>query len=106
MPYDPARAFTPVSMVAKGPFLILEHPNAPVKTLDEVFAYERANPEKLAVATDGARNFSGMLVSWLNKLAGTDLRQIPYPNISQGAQDAVAGHRYVLATGCKTQRGN
>src|SRR5829696_8346020 len=33
LPYDPVRDFVPVGMVAKGPFMVLTHPDLPVKTL-------------------------------------------------------------------------
>jgi tripartite-type tricarboxylate transporter receptor subunit TctC len=91
LPYDPMRDFASVAMIAKGPFMVLANPDLPAKTLSEVFAYEKQNPGKLAFATDGPRNFSGILATWLNKLAGTDILQVPYPNMPQGTQDVVAG---------------
>ena len=48
LPYDPARDFVPVAMIAKGPFFVLVHPSVPVKTLAELVAYDKANPGKLA----------------------------------------------------------
>src|SRR5712691_4825561 len=53
LPYDPVKDFVPVSMIAKGPFFVLVHPSVPVKTLAELVAYDKANPGKLAWATDG-----------------------------------------------------
>src|SRR5881392_2688980 len=38
LPYDPAKDFAPVSMIAKGPFFVLVHPSVPVKTLAELVA--------------------------------------------------------------------
>src|SRR5216117_2223098 len=73
LPYDPARDFVPVAMIAKGPFFVLVHPSVPVKTLAELVAYDKANPGKLAWATDGLRNFTGMMAAWLNKIAGTGI---------------------------------
>jgi tripartite-type tricarboxylate transporter receptor subunit TctC len=91
LPYDPARDFTPVAMAAKGPFMVLAHPDVPVRSFADIFAYEKQSPGKLSIATDGSRNFSGILSSWLDKLSGTAIAQIPYPNMNQGAQDAIAG---------------
>jgi tripartite-type tricarboxylate transporter receptor subunit TctC len=91
LPYDPLADFVAVSMIAKGPFVVLVHPSVPARTLAELFAYEKANPGKLSFATDGPHNFSGMLAAWLNKLGGVDILQVPYAAMPQGIQDAVAG---------------
>ncbi|HEX4556764.1 MAG TPA: tripartite tricarboxylate transporter substrate-binding protein [Xanthobacteraceae bacterium] len=91
LPYDPVADFVPVAMVAKGPFIVLSHPSVPAKTLGELFAYDKANPGKLAYATDGPRNFSGIVAAWLNKLGGVDILQVPYATMPQGVQDTLAG---------------
>jgi tripartite-type tricarboxylate transporter receptor subunit TctC len=96
LPYDPARDFTPVATVAKGPFLVLVHPGVAAKTLSELIALEKSNPGKLAFATDGPRNFSGMVASWLNKLAGTNILQVPYATMPQGVQDTLAGRTQIV----------
>ena len=89
--YNPQKDFAPVGKVADGPFVLLAHPSVPVKTLPELIAYAKANPGKLSIATDGARNFSGLLAAWINKLAGTDIQMVPYTNMPQGVQDTLAG---------------
>jgi tripartite-type tricarboxylate transporter receptor subunit TctC len=91
LPYDPARDFAPVAMVASNPFFLLAHPSLAAKTLPELIALDKREPGKLAAATDGQRNFSGMLTAWLNKRAGTNIVQVPYATMPQGAQDAIAG---------------
>jgi tripartite-type tricarboxylate transporter receptor subunit TctC len=91
LPYDPARDFAPVAMVASNPFFLLAHPSLPAKTLPELIALDKREPGKLAAATDGQRNFSGMLTAWFNKRAGTNIVQVPYATMPQGAQDAIAG---------------
>ena len=91
LPYDPFKDFVPVGKVAEGPFVLLAHPDVPANTLPELIAYAKANPGKLNFATDGARNFSGMLAAWINKLGGIDVAQVPYSTMPQGAQDTVSG---------------
>lgn len=91
LPYDPVKEFVPVSMVAKNPFLILAHPSVAAKTLPELAAYDKANPGKLTFATDGKRNFSGILATWLNKASGANILQVPYTTMPQGVQDTLAG---------------
>src|SRR4029078_11472401 len=75
---DPIKDFTVISRVAEVTFMVLAHPDVPAKNLAELFAYAKDNPEKIAVATDGARRFSGMVAAWLNKLAGTNISYVPY----------------------------
>ncbi len=96
LPYDPARDFAPIGIVGKTPFLILAHPSVPAKTLAELIALDKAQPGKLAFATDGPRNFSGMAAAWLNKLAGTSIVQIPYASMPQGVQDTLAGRTQLV----------
>jgi len=91
LPYDPQKDFVPVGMVAQGVFLVLANPNVPAKSLKEMFALAKAEPGKLSFATDGPKNFSGMIAAWLNKLGGTQIAQVPYSNMPQGIQDTIAG---------------
>ena len=83
-------------MVGKAPFVILAHPGVPVRTLPELIALDKRDPGKLAFATDGPRNFSGMVAAWLNKLAGTRILAVPYANSPQGIQDTVAGRTQLV----------
>jgi tripartite-type tricarboxylate transporter receptor subunit TctC len=96
LPYDPVKDFVPVSMIAKGPFFVLVHPSVPVKTLAELVAYDKANPGKLAWATDGLRNFTGMMAAWLNKIAGTSILTVPYATMPLGIQDTLAGRTQLV----------
>lgn len=96
LPYDPARDFVPVGMVGKAPFFVLVHPSVQAKTLSELIALEKSQPGKLTYATDGPRNFSGMVAAWLNKLGGTNILQVPYATMPQGIQDTVAGRTQIV----------
>jgi tripartite-type tricarboxylate transporter receptor subunit TctC len=91
LPYDPVKDFVAVSMVAKNPFLILANPGVPANNLPELVAYDKDNPGKLTFATDGPRNFSGILATWLNKVSGANILQVPYATMPQGIQDTLAG---------------
>jgi tripartite-type tricarboxylate transporter receptor subunit TctC len=90
LPYDPVRDFVPVAKLVRGPFFVLVHPSVPANSLRELIALEKAQPGNLAFATDGPRNFSGMIAAWLNKLGGVSIVQVPYTTMPQGVQDALA----------------
>ena len=91
LPYDPVKDFVAVSMVAKNPFLILANAKVAQSNLSELVAYDKANPGKLTFATDGPRNFSGILATWLNNVSGANILQVPYATMPQGVQDTLAG---------------
>jgi tripartite-type tricarboxylate transporter receptor subunit TctC len=95
LPYDAVKDFTPVANIARVPFFIMVNPQVEAKTLPELIALEKKNPGGLSVATDGQRNFSGMLTAWLSKLGGVNLTQVPYTAMPAGIQDALAGRVHV-----------
>ena len=106
LPYDPMKDFTVISRIAEVTFMVLAHPDVPAKNLPELFAYAKANPDKLAVATDGARRFSGMIAAWLNKLAGTKISYVPYTQMTQGMQDVLAGRVQLVIIAVPAAKGH
>lgn len=97
LPYDPVKDFIPVSMIAKGPFMILAHPQVKANSLRELFAAAKAAPGTISIATEGSRNFTGILAAWLNKKAGIQTIEVPYTTITNGIQDAIAGRVQLIA---------
>lgn len=97
LPYNPAKDFAPVAMIAKGPFFLLVHPAVKAKSLAELIALDKRAPGTLSIATEGPRNFTGILASWINKKSGSAIVEVPYANIAQGIQDTIAGRVQVIA---------
>lgn len=93
--YDPLKDYVVVAMVAKTPFLVLVNSTVPIHSLAEMVAYDKANPGKLSIATDGPRFFSGMLATWLNKVSGAHVLQVPYATMPKGIQDTLAGRTQI-----------
>src|SRR6185503_8354337 len=106
LPYNPMKDFTVVSDIAHVSFMILAHPDVPAKNLPELIAYAKANPDKLAIATDGARRFSGMIAAWINKLAGTKISYVPYTQMTQGIQDVLAGRVQLIIIAVPAAKGH
>jgi tripartite-type tricarboxylate transporter receptor subunit TctC len=88
--YDPLKDLTPVALVVKAPNVLVVNPDVPAHDLKELIAYARAHPDALTYATSGvgtAQHLSGEL---LNKMAGVQIRHIPYKGSSQQVLDVVA----------------
>ena len=96
LPYDPDRDFAPVAIIGTNPFFVLANPSVPANTLPELLALDKAKPGTLSFASDGPRNFSGLLGEWINHLAGTHILHVPYNVMPQGVQDTVAGRVQVV----------
>ena len=96
LPYDPAKDFVPVAMIAKSPMVVAVNPAVPAKTLAELVALDKAQPGKLAAANEGAKTFSGMMSQLLNHSAGMQLLQVPYNGVTPAIQDTIAGRTQVV----------
>ena len=98
LPYDPVRDLTPVAFVGNTYFLLSATPGLKAANLAELIALDKAQPGSLNFASDGPRNFSGMLGEWINRRAGISLVQVPYAVQSKGLQDTIAGRTQLLIT--------
>src|SRR3954465_1808635 len=48
LPYDGLRAFTPITLLVRFPWVVATHPSIPASTFQEFVAYARANPGRIA----------------------------------------------------------
>ena len=51
LPFDPIKAFAPISMIASGPIVLVVNPELPAKSVNELIALARAQPGKLQYAS-------------------------------------------------------
>src|SRR4051794_14300676 len=75
LPYA-LKDFAPVGKVAEGPFLVLVNKDVPAASLPQLVELAKRSPGQLTFATDGPRNFSGMLAAWIGKLSGAEFVQV------------------------------
>ena len=52
LPYDPAKDFVPVALIAKSPFVLVVNNDVPAKNLAELIALAKLQPGKLSFASD------------------------------------------------------
>jgi tripartite-type tricarboxylate transporter receptor subunit TctC len=93
VPYDPARDFVPIAIVAVSTTSIVVHESVPVRTLKELIAYAKANRGKLSYGSAGAGTMSNLSGELFKQLTGlNDLVHIPYKGAGPGISDLVSGH--------------
>lgn len=76
--YDVLRDLTPISMVLTMPSIMAVNNDVPVKTVQELAAYAKANPKKLSYASPGAGTPQHIAGELFKGMAGVDIVHVPY----------------------------
>jgi tripartite-type tricarboxylate transporter receptor subunit TctC len=92
VPYDSDRDFVPVSLISTGPNILVVNPATPVKTLQEVIDYARANPKKTNFGSSGPGSVAHLSGEMFKNDAKLDITHIAYKGGILSVQDLVAGH--------------
>jgi tripartite-type tricarboxylate transporter receptor subunit TctC len=91
IPYDAARDFAAVALVAQVPNILVVNPAVPVKSVRELIELARAKPGTLNFAS-GSTGSTGHLAGELFKtMAGVDMVHIPYKGAAPATTDLLAG---------------
>lgn len=90
LPFDTLK-LTPVTMIATAPQLLVAHPSAPFKSLKELIAYAKANPEKASIGTAGAGQLSHLAAELLQRSSGTRMTIVHYKGSGNSMADLIGG---------------
>src|SRR6516165_8289601 len=96
LPYDPAKDFAPVILLAKLPLIMTVTATLPAQSVSEVIALAKARPGQLAFAsagTGGAPHLAGEL---FKTLAAIDLLHVPYRGSGPAVVDLIAGRVAIM----------
>lgn len=96
LPYDSVRDFTPISLVATTPFMLIVHPSLPVKSVWDLIALARSRPGQLNYASPGSGTAAHLAVELFKLDAGIQMLHVPYKGISQALTDTIAGATQVM----------
>jgi len=91
MPYDMVKDFTPVAHVASAPNLLVVNNDLPVKTVAELIAYLKANPNKLSFGSPGIGSSVHVSGELFKSLTGTTMQHVPYKGRQFAIPDLVGG---------------
>ncbi|MGG5823078.1 Bug family tripartite tricarboxylate transporter substrate binding protein [Falsiroseomonas sp. HW251] len=92
IPYDSARDFTPVVLLAQAPVVLLAHPSVPARTLPELIALAKAQPGALAYGSGGNGAPTHLVGEMLKFEAGVQITHLPYRGTGPAMNDLLAGH--------------
>jgi tripartite-type tricarboxylate transporter receptor subunit TctC len=89
--YDTLKHFDHAALVADLPLLLVVNPSLPVKTLPELIAYARANPDKLSHSSSGIGTLSHLGMEELKRRAGISMLHVPYQGSPRAMADLAGG---------------
>ncbi len=89
--YDPVKDFRPVSTTATNPMVVMVNPSLPVKTIQELVAYARANPGKLNYGSSGTGTITHLATAALASSLGLTMTHVPYKGSHPALVDLAAG---------------
>ena len=99
LPYDPARDFAPVTLVATGPYVLVVPPSLPASNVKQLLALARARPGELAYVSFGSGSMGHLAGELFSSMAGVKLLHVPYKTLGQGLTDLVSGQVQLLFHG-------
>ena len=89
--YDPEKDFTPISLFAILPNVIVINSKLPPKTLTELVAYARQHPKELNYGSVGVGSSQHLAGAYFDQVTGVELVHVPYRNIAQYTPDFIGG---------------
>jgi tripartite-type tricarboxylate transporter receptor subunit TctC len=92
MPYDPDKAFAPVSLVAELPLAMMVNPAVPAKTAQEFVALARSKPGQLSYSSSGAGGAPHLAAEMFKQGTNTFILHVPYRGGGPAISDLLAGH--------------
>jgi len=91
IPYDTFKDFTPISLLASSPNILLVRADSPFKSVADVIAQAKAKPGSLSVAHAGTGTSTHLAAELFKSLAKVDLGAIPYKGGAPAINDLLGG---------------
>jgi tripartite-type tricarboxylate transporter receptor subunit TctC len=92
MPFDPAKAFAPVALLATVQIVLMVHPSLPVNNVRELVALAKAKPGTLNFGSSGIGSTNHLAGELLKRMTGIDIVHVPYKGAAPAMNDLIAGH--------------
>ena len=87
LPYDSVRDFTPVTLIAASPLILVVHPSLPVKSVKDLIALAQRRPDEISHGSSGNGTIVHLAAEMLKSMAAIRMVHVPY----KGSPQAVTG---------------
>ena len=91
LPYDPLKDFTPITLLASLPNMLIVHPSVKASSVKELVAELKANPNKYSFGSAGNGTSQHISGEMFKIMTGTQMQHIPYKGSGPMIPDLLAG---------------
>jgi tripartite-type tricarboxylate transporter receptor subunit TctC len=98
LPYDPHRDFAPVALIARSFNIVVVNPKSPYRSIADLIAAAKAEPEKLSYGTYGTGTSAHLAGELFKNLARVNLTTVPYKGAAPAITDLIGGQIQVMFT--------
>jgi tripartite-type tricarboxylate transporter receptor subunit TctC len=98
LPYDPHKDFTPVALVARSFNVVVVNPKSPIKSIADLIAAAKADPDKLSYGTFGIGTSAHLAGELFKSLAKVQLTTVNYKGAAPAITDLIGGQIQVMFT--------
>jgi tripartite-type tricarboxylate transporter receptor subunit TctC len=90
-PYDVVRDFSPITLAASSPGIVVVHPSVPVKTIKELTSLAKARPGQLNYGSGAIGSASHLAAVLFKSMAGVSIERINYKGAGPALTDMISG---------------
>jgi tripartite-type tricarboxylate transporter receptor subunit TctC len=91
LPYNPLKDFTPITMIANSPYVLVTYPGVPAKNIQELVALAKAKPGVLNYGSAGPASLAHLAGALFASLSDIKITHVPYKSTAQSVVDLIAG---------------
>lgn len=92
LPYDPVHDFSPVTLAATAPNVLVVHPSVAAKTARDIVALAKARPDAMNYASAGNGTVGHMVAELFKTVTGTHIVHVPYKGNGPAVADILSGN--------------
>jgi tripartite-type tricarboxylate transporter receptor subunit TctC len=90
--YDALKDFTPLTLAVKYVNVLVVNPEVPAKTVGELVAYAKANPDRVTFGSAGNGSTNHLSGEVLKYVTGAPMQHVPYKGSAAALTDVLAGN--------------
>ena len=98
MPFETAKDFAPITLLAAIPFVLVGHPSVPANTLPQLLILAKAQPQKLSIGHGGNGTAMHLSTALFKQMADIPLVEVPYRGSGPAAMDVLSGQIQLAIT--------